>query len=108
MQPGFDPKLCYSTPFRREVKDCTFSPDQLTILQDQFKPVKKVILKADPTALFFDPNPMYCKENVCSYISNGLPLNRDHGHFSEYGSIELQKYFTLWASKYAPGILKAD
>lgn len=108
IQPGYDPKLCYSTPFRKEVMDCTFNHNKLNILQDQFAPIKQVILSADPTALFFDPNGMYCDGRLCSYISNGMPLNRDHGHFSEYGSIQLQKHFTLWARKYIPTLLKPD
>lgn len=108
IQPGFDPKLCYSAPFRKEVRDCTFDRDKLNILQKQFAPVKQVILNTDPTALFFDPNEMYCNGKSCSYISNGMPLNRDHGHFSEYGSIQLQKYFNVWAGKYVPTLLKPN
>jgi len=108
VQPGFDPKLCYSAPFRKEVRDCTFPLNTLKTLQEQFEPIKKTILKADPTALFFDPNAMYCDGKVCSYISNGMPLNRDHGHFSEYGSIQLHKHFNLWANKHAPALFKAD
>lgn len=107
-QPGFDPKLCYSAPFRKEVKDCTFSPEKLHFLQKRFEPIKQTILDVDPTALFFDPNKMYCKENQCSYISNGMPLNRDHGHFSEYGSIELQKDFHLWANTHVPKLFKSS
>jgi peptidoglycan/LPS O-acetylase OafA/YrhL len=106
LQPAFDPRLCYSAPFRKEVKDCTFSPDKFHALQEQFEPIKKTILKSDPTALFFDPNAMYCVDKVCSYISNGIPLNRDQGHYSEYGSIQLNKYFNFWATKNVPEIFK--
>jgi peptidoglycan/LPS O-acetylase OafA/YrhL len=108
IQPGFDPKLCYSAPFRKEIRDCTFPSSKLDILQEQFEPIKMTILKADPTALFYDPNAMYCKGEACSYISNGMPLNRDHGHFSEYGSIQLHKHFNLWARKYVPTLFKAE
>jgi peptidoglycan/LPS O-acetylase OafA/YrhL len=108
IQPNFDPKLCYSTPFRKQVKDCSFSHKKLEELQRQFEPIKNVILSADPSALFFDPNAMYCNDTNCSYVTKGLPLNRDQGHISEYGSIELQKYFTLWAAKNVPAILIAE
>lgn len=106
IRPNFDPKLCYSTPFRKEVKDCNFPKSQIKELADQFLPVKNGILAADPTALFFDPNEMFCNKESCSYLLNGLPLHRDFGHFSEYGSIELQKYFTAWAKSNLPEILK--
>jgi hypothetical protein len=78
------------------------------MLQEQFEPLKMAILKADPTALFYDPNSMYCKGETCSYISDGMPLNRDHGHFSEYGSTQLHQHFNLWAIKYAPTLFKAE
>ena len=108
VQPGFDPKLCYSAPFRKEVRDCTFPSSKLNMLQEQFEPIKMAILKADPTALFFDPNAIYCKGETCSYISNGMPLNRDHGHFSKYGSMQLHQHFNLWARKYAPTLFKTE
>jgi peptidoglycan/LPS O-acetylase OafA/YrhL len=108
VQPGFDPRLCFSAPLRKELRDCTFPSSKLNTLQEQFEPIRKTILKADPTALFFDPNAMYCDGKVCSFISNGMPLNRDHGHFSEYGSIQLHKYFNLWAKKNAPNLFNAD
>ena len=106
IRPNFDPKLCYSTPFRKQVKDCIFPKSEITKLANEFLPVKNGILSANSTALFFDPNEMFCNEDSCSYLLNGLPLHRDFGHFSEYGSIELQKYFTIWAKKYMPEILK--
>ena len=106
IRPNFDPKLCYSTPFRKEVKDCTFPKNEITKLENEFLPVKNGILSVDSTALFFDPNEMFCNQDSCSYLSGGLPLHRDFGHFSEYGSIELQKYFTLWAQKNVPNLLK--
>jgi hypothetical protein len=108
VQPGFDLKLCYSAPFRKEVRDCTFPSSKLKTLQEQFEPIKMVILKADPTALFFDPNAMYCNGEKCSYISNGMPLNRDHGHFSEHGSIQLHQHFNQWARKYVPTLFKTE
>jgi len=106
IQPNFDPKQCYSTPFRQEVKNCHFPKGDISILAEQFLPVKEAILSIDPNASFFDPNEMFCDKGVCSYLSEGLPLNRDFGHFSEFGSEKLHEYFTSWAIKNAPGLFK--
>jgi hypothetical protein len=40
-------------------------------------------------------------------VLNGMPLHRDSGHLSEYGSIELQSYFTSWARDKVPEIFEA-
>ena len=38
-----------------------------------------------------------------------MPLNRDEaGHLSEYGSIELQTYFTEWAKENVPELFRKD
>ena len=107
IQPGFDPKLCYTTPFRKTAQDCSFPIQQKVKLAQDFAPLKEAILKTNPNVLFFDPNDMYCNGQTCSYLSRGMPLNRDSGHLSEFGSIEVQKSFTKWAGENLPGILQA-
>uniref|UniRef100_UPI0040472219 acyltransferase family protein n=1 Tax=Polynucleobacter sp. TaxID=2029855 RepID=UPI0040472219 len=105
IQPGFDPKLCYTTPLRKTAQDCSFPIQKKVNLAQDFAPLKEAILKTNPKVVFFDPNEMYCNEQSCSYLLGGLPLNRDSGHFSEFGSMELQRYFTEWAKINIPEIL---
>lgn len=101
-QLGFDPKLCYSTTFRKEVRDCSISPAQLKDIERQFQPLIDSISKSNPKTRFFDQNIAFCKTAGCSHIADGMPLSRDAGHMSEFGSINLQEYFYQWASKNIP------
>ncbi len=104
LRPSFDPKLCYSTPFRGVAKDCTFPIAERDSLQKNFKQLTESLSKSNPNTLFFDQNEMYCKDGICSYLSNGMPFHRDAGHLSEYGSIRLQESFTDWAKRNIPEI----
>ena len=104
IRPGFDPKLCYTTPFRSVTKDCSFPIKDKEIALKQFQPLIDSIKKSNPKTLFFDQNEMYCNEDNCSYLIKGMPLYRDAEHISEYGSIKLQDSFTAWAQKVIPEI----
>lgn len=102
---GFDPKLCYSTPFRKEVRDCSIEQDRLREIANNFQPLVNFISKSNPKTLFFDQNSAFCTNQGCAHIVNGIPLSRDPGHMSEFGSINLQRHFSIWAEKYLPDIL---
>lgn len=104
LRPNFDPKLCYTTPFRGIAKDCTFPIAEREAALKDFKQLADLISKSNPNTLFFDQNEMYCKEAICSYLSSGMPFHRDAGHLSEYGSIKLQESFTEWAKRNIPEI----
>ena len=104
LRPRFDPKLCYSTPFRSNAKDCTFPISEREDALKNFKQLADLISKSNPNTLFFDQNEMYCKDSICSYLSSGMPFHRDDGHLSEYGSIRLQESFTEWAKRNIPEI----
>jgi len=106
LRPGFNPKLCYTTPFRSIAKDCSFPIEEREAALKNFKPLIEVISKSNPNTLFFDQNEMYCKEGKCSYLLSGMPLHRDAAHISEYGSIKLQESFTVWAKKTIPEIFE--
>lgn len=104
-QLGFDPKLCYSTAFRKEVRDCTILPSRIADIEKSFKPLVDSISKSNPKTRFFDQNIAFCNESGCSHIADGIPLSRDAGHMSEFGSINLQKYFSNWAEQNIPEFL---
>lgn len=104
MAPGFHPKTCFSTPLKKVARDCTFPLRERQARFDEFKPVIDALSKSNPKARVFDQNGMYCQDGACSFVLNGMPLHRDEGHLSEYGSIELQKHFTEWARQNIPEI----
>lgn len=104
-QLGFDPKLCYSTAFRKEVRDCTIPASRIADIEKSFKPLVDSISKSNPKTRFFDQNVAFCNESGCSHIADEIPLSRDAGHMSEFGSINLQKYFSNWAEQNIPEFL---
>lgn len=105
IQIGFNPKACFKTQFR-DAKDCSFSPDVRQLLLEKFKPTIEALSQSNPDVLFFEQNEVFCDQGKCSYILDGMPLHRDSGHTSEYGSIKLQTFFTEWARSNAPGIFE--
>ncbi len=99
---GFDPKLCYTTSFRKEVRDCTISKLHLDEMKRSFEPLVLSIKSSNPKVLFFDQNVAFCTNGNCSHLLHGIPLSRDAGHMSEYGSISLQNQFIPWIVQFIP------
>jgi len=104
LRPGFNPKLCFKTPFRSVAKDCSFSPAERANLFEKFQPLMKSILKSNPKTRFFEQNQIFCddEKGVCSWLKSGMPLHRDEAHTSEFESILLQDYFTEWGKTNIP------
>lgn len=107
LKPDFHPKSCFPTLLQPVAKDCTFPAGDRAAVLDKFKPLIDSISSSNPKVRFFEQNQIYCQQERCSMISNGLPLYRDAGHISEYASIELQKYFTVWAKGSVPRLFDA-
>jgi peptidoglycan/LPS O-acetylase OafA/YrhL len=105
---GFHPKACFTfEPLRKTAKDCSFSSLDRQRLYDDFKPVIESLKITNPQVKVFEQNQIFCENKntkKCSYIKNGISLFRDGTHASEYGSKELQKYFTEWAKINTPEI----
>lgn len=110
LKPDFHPKSCFKTPLKGEAKDCSFSDSERTNLALKFNSFLVEIGKSNPKVLFFEQNDIFCETNdgKCSFVKDGLPLNRDEGHTSEYASVSLHKYFTKWAMENVPSIFDAD
>ncbi|OZG72097.1 acyltransferase [Hahella sp. CCB-MM4] len=104
IKPGFNPKACFTTPIRRVARDCSFAAKDRKDLYKSFLPLIESIAKTNPDVLFFEQNGLFCSGERCTYTLNGMPLHRDEGHLSEFGSIQLQSYFTDWAKKNVPTI----
>lgn len=105
LMPGFNPKACYTAPLRSVARDCSFSVAKRTQLFERFKPLIESILKTNPKVHVFEQNDTFCSSTKCSFVLNGMPLNRDESHTSEYESIQLQRYFSEWAKINIPTIL---
>jgi peptidoglycan/LPS O-acetylase OafA/YrhL len=111
--PYFDIRTCFSRFILIPSKhDCSFNVSHLEELKRNFQPHFDSIKKTNPNVLFFDQNVLFCRDNKCSYLLNGIPLSRDMnsegrgGHFSLYASEELTKIFVEWARVNVPDMLR--
>lgn len=108
IRPKFGPYKCSSRPYKFIETNCTFSKSLIEESNNRFKPLVDSISKSNPSVKFFNPNDIYCNMYSCSFVHDGLPLNRDLGHLSTYGSEVLAKNFIDWAKINAPKLLKSN
>ena len=59
-----------------------------------------------PTLAVFDQAPLFCDATACRYLQDGLPLLRDNGHLSRFGSAQMADRFVQWARQAAPEVLR--
>jgi len=97
--PGFHPKSCFKLPLKKNPRDCLISKVHQIEILDNFTPFINGVKNSNPKTIFFNPNDIFCdrNDNFCSFIRSGLPLHRDEGHLSEYGSVLLQDYFNKFS-----------
>jgi peptidoglycan/LPS O-acetylase OafA/YrhL len=105
IKPPFHPKACFSRPLK-SARDCRFPPEERQRLFDRFRPLVVALRTSVPDVKIFEQNQMFCDGEGCSYIRHGMPLHRDEGHLSEYGSAALQPYFTDWARRQVPRLIE--
>lgn len=104
--PGFDTKACFSRPFTDPVKSCHFGIEAYKEKVDGVEGMFSRIHQKYPQVKFFNPNKTYCNKNGCDLIQDGMPMFRDTGHFSFYGSKKVIGGMIEWAKKEEPGLLK--
>lgn len=104
VKPGFHPKACFSRPLRPAARDCTFRAGVIRALHNDFRPVEESLSRTNPKVRVFDQSGMFCRGEQCSFLFGGIPLHRDEGHLSEFGSVMVQKAFTDWARREVPEI----
>jgi hypothetical protein len=106
----FNPKACFKTPLKKPRADCFFDRSAVLERFADFAPIEAAVKAAVPDALFFDPNDIYCDpaREFCGFRRFNLPLLRDRTHFSEFGSILVQREFTRWAKTEAPSLFKRE
>ena len=92
--PGFTnsiyPHQCYTRPLRTENTNCEWSKSNVNylLISINFDKFINEILAEFPDVIFYDTNNLFCRENnECSMVDEkNLPLLRDRGHLSAYGS----------------------
>ena len=105
----YHPSACFTRPLRGKAKDCSFSVDKRNLLDSRFSSVIDAIAKSNPNVRFFEQNEVFCDATICSFVRDDMPLLRDeYSHISEYASVRLQKYFTVWARENIPEIFDTE
>ena len=107
--PPFDTKQCFSRPLNSNSKNCDFTIEQYQNWMKRFDALVSQVSIEAPETLFFNQNQLFCSQNKCSFVRDGLPLFRDeHHHLSEYGSDQLFKIFIEWATINAPEMVTTE
>lgn len=95
---NYDISSCFSRPLATSARDCTVKKEEVSKQQEGILAVINRIAIRYPQAYAFNQNQIFCDfEATCSLIKNGLPLLRDKGHYSIYGSKLLMSEFSHWA-----------
>jgi peptidoglycan/LPS O-acetylase OafA/YrhL len=88
----FFPKQCLSRPFvTPEV--CLISRADVERRQHDSRAVIDSVLKQHPGVMLFDPLGLFCNEETCSPIRNGVMLYFDSHHLSQRGGAEVASRF---------------
>jgi len=103
-----DARTCFARPFMKAANDCSIGRKEALSQQKGIVSIIRAALEKHPTVQYFDQNEVVCDRNVCNFIKEGLPLLRDEGHYSEFGSDEVVRKFAEWARRVEPELLTVD
>lgn len=107
IRADYDIRACFARPFATQKRKCELDLEARRALADDFRPLVEQLSKTNSNVEFFDPNNLFCNNEKCSMLHNGMPLFRDeYHHLSEHGSGELANVFVKWASTNVPEILE--
>jgi peptidoglycan/LPS O-acetylase OafA/YrhL len=101
----YEPRTCFPRPFAPPANDCSLSLEQVRKQQAGIVAVIDRVAAKHPEAFVFDQNPLFCDENSCSLIKNGIPLLRDYRHYNEFGSRLIIERFADWAKQHNIGAI---
>ncbi len=104
----YEARTCFARPFADPVNSCRVSMEEVQRQQKGIRKVLDELKKINPEVLLFEQNDLFCDGKNCLLVQNGLPLLRDHRHYSEYGSRLIIKRFSDWAAINLPEILKPN
>ena len=104
----YDIKSCFSRPLIKTKNGCNFPYSEYVERTRQFNQLVSKINTTNPRVLGFNQNDLFCKDQSCSFILNGMPAFRDEDHhLSEYASkLLFERYFVPWAKQNIPEMLK--
>ncbi|MBU3624383.1 acyltransferase family protein [Polynucleobacter sp. AP-Latsch-80-C2] len=104
---SYDIKSCFSRPLIKTKNDCNFPYSEYIERTSQFNQLISKINITNPKVLGFNQNDLFCKDQSCSFIINGMPAFRDEDHhLSEYASkLLFEAYFIPWAKNNLPEML---
>ena len=103
---GYDTRACYPRVASGTAASCEVSAEAHRYILKNFETLQTEIHKSNPKTLFYDPNGLNCGWLRCVFKIDGMPMYRDQfGHLSEYGSLQIAKNFSAWATLHAPSIL---
>ena len=104
---NYDIRECFARPFNNNPKrSCEIQISERSRADAMFKAVVDQLRHTNTEVLVFDQNQVFCNNERCSMVRNGMPLLRDAFHISEYGSMELAKIFQKWVAIHAPDLLR--
>lgn len=84
---SYDIKYCFARPFKEPAKTCHVSPSEGEAQQRYLSTILQQVLSNHPNVTFFDQNGVVCRQGTCDLVAtNGMPMLRDNGHYSRYGS----------------------
>lgn len=97
----FGPKLdlpfhvreCFARPYKPAHMNCEFPRREATDDLADVTGLLQRTISGLQRAIYFDQTALFCDEQTCSAIRDGLPLLRDTGHYSVYGSTEAMRAF---------------
>ncbi len=99
-----EPRNCIARPFKSISKFCFFERTETEKLRRGLEPLVTALGRERPNALVYDPNESYCGDGACSFLHGGMPLQRDTGHLSEYGSQVFARDFPKWCRNRPGGL----
>ena len=88
----FFPKQCLSRPFVTPV-DCFVSRADVDRRQHNARAIIGSVAKDHPGVMLFDPLGLFCNEETCKPIKNGVMLYFDSHHLSQRGAEEVADKF---------------
>lgn len=92
-RPGFNTKACFARHFKDPTNSCVVDADEHNKTVKAYETFAHELRKQSPSTVFFDQSKAYCDGKECHFIKNSLPLFRDEGHYSFYGSDLIGKEF---------------
>lgn len=106
--PSYDIKSCFSRPLMSVKNNCELPYSEYVERTRQFDLLVARLKASNPKILGFNQNDVFCNNQKCSYIIDGMPAFRDEDHhLSEYASkLLFSKHFIPWAKENIPDILK--